>query len=229
MDDLTTMNPAKLKRRKRSSASTASVVDLPAVGDAPSGSLLGDDLISDAARASTRSHHSLLDLIPVARDPQPAGAPAETPSPLLDDAPTDDSLNSKLSDDKFESQSQMVRKNQKSTENTEDNKSLERQSIAALKPAPAVEHGSPLDALRTDDEKAAPAAPDPATPTEPQSSVRSLAAQKARRRQTPPPADTPTPIPAKLESLLAQQRDIQTQCIDTLTPVSYTHLTLPTN
>lgn len=226
MDDLTTMNPAKLKRRKRSSASTASVVDLPAVGDAPSGSLLGDDLISDAARASTRSHHSLLDLIPVARDAQPAGAPAETPSPLLDNAPTDDSLNSKLSDDKFESQSQMGRKNQKSNQNTEDNKSGERQSIAALKPAPAVEHGSPLDALRTDDEINAPAAPDPATPTDPQASVRSLAAQKARRRQTPPPAepaDTPAPIPAKLESLLAQQRDIQTQCIDTLTQLRNTN------
>lgn len=63
MDDLTAMNPGKFKRRRRSGNSTASVVDLPAITDTPSGSLLGDDLLTNPPRNDSPPQKSLLDLV----------------------------------------------------------------------------------------------------------------------------------------------------------------------
>lgn len=245
MDDLTTMNPAKLKRRKRSSSSTASVVDLPAVGDLSSGSLLGDDLLPDAGRPESRPRQSLLDLMPAVHDVKSdSDALANGDSPLnlwrSEKNGVENSTKTQGHDDKLDSQLANASENEYRPSERGDNLSRERRSIAELKIEAADDSDSPLDALQADaDDKTPPrssreplADPTPVVlepagrSSEPShNSVRSLAAQKARKKQRLVTNEDSSPFISaeKFEETIAMQRDIQTQCIDTLTQLRNTN------
>ncbi len=247
MDDLTAMNPAKLKRRKRTGTSAASVVDLPAAADVPSDALPGGDLLGAGLFGDSHAG-ALLSL----------GA-ADRGGNLPDGG---DGAEAEIGEIRALTENDAAAESRASSEaaRTDGRCGL---SLADLKPESHPEHVSPLDALfdedsddrrnsngslqriaretakndnRGDDSSAQ---NDPggdaaesdclnsrgggATQNPLQNSIRSLAAQKARRKHAPIPAadDAAQSLPPKLEEILAQTREVQTRCIDTLTQLRH--------
>lgn len=238
MDDLTTMNPAKLKRRKRSSSSTASVVDLPAVGDLTSGSLLGDDLLPEAGRSESRPRQSSFDL--KSDSDSPENGDSSQNLWRNDKLGVENSTSAREHNGKLNLQLANASENENHPLERGENLPRERRSVVELKIESTDGSGSPLDALQADaDGKTQPRAsrvpladPNPVvldhacrSNDQSHNSVRSLAAQKARKKQRVVTAeDASSFISAeKFEETLAMQRDIQTQCLDTLTQLRNTN------
>lgn len=218
MDDLTAMNPGKFKRRRRSGNSTASVVDLPAITDTPSGSLLGDDLLTDTPRNDSPPKKSLLDLVASSEISRVNELADENLSraPMHDHAPQEDESKPLISI--------------KSELPTESSSPLDRLPSAD----PNID---PID-----DTQASPSHPQSTTSefdacnsnsclqpnrlsSKNSNEMSSLVAQKARRKaNAPSPSPTQTTVDQeKLDEILTQNREIQKQCIDTLNRLQNTN------
>lgn len=242
MDDLTAMNPAKLKRRKRTGTSAASVVDLPAA-DASSDALTGGDLLGGALFGDSQSGASLrlgaadpggnfadgdgseaeiAEIRALTENDGAAGSPAQPDGrgglSLADLKPESPTEHVSPLDALFEENSGDRRNSNGSVPNI----ARETAKNANLGDASAAQNASAGAGAASDGGNS----PSDGAPQNPlQNSIRSLAAQKARRKPAPIPLsdDVAQALPPKFEEILAQTREVQNRCIDTLTQLRHTN------